>query len=578
MKRISFAEYLIRENRFTTDQIHEFTRQAADRGVALEDYLLHENMVTSIDMVRYTAAQYQLPFIITITEKMAQPDILAKVSLRFLREHAIIPLRLEEGTATISLATDQPGKFQPLDEVRMLFAHQPVQIVVAPRATIIEAINQFYPLEGEQQMIAHLAQEEETAPELDFGEIAEEDILGMESEAPIIKLVNHIFYQAVKRGASDIHIEPFEREVHVRYRIDGILYMSMNPPKRTQSAITSRIKIMSNLNIAEKRKPQDGRIQLKIANKAIDVRVSILPVVYGERVVMRLLDKTKTFGQLEVLGLRQRDYDVLIRSVAQPNGIILMTGPTGSGKTSTLYSILSRLNAPQVNIITVEDPVEYQMTGVGQVQVQEKIGVTFAAALRSILRQDPDIIMIGETRDTETAQIAIQASLTGHLVLSTLHTNSAAATITRLIDMGIEPFLIASTLVSVIAQRLVRRLCDACKQEYQPDSTTLALAGISPADVKKLKFFRAVGCEECSQTGYRGRIAIFEIMELSATLARMIVERADTDTLQRQARHDGMSLLIEDGLAKVHAGLTTLEEVLSESAVQENAVQETEVA
>lgn len=300
--------------------------------------------------------------------------------------------------------------------------------------------------------------------------------------------------------------------------------------------------------------------------------MSVLPVVYGERVVMRLLDKTKTFGQLEVLGLRQRDYDVLIRSISQPNGIILMTGPTGSGKTSTLYSILSRLNAPQVNIITVEDPVEYQMIGVGQVQVQEKIGLTFAAALRSILRQDPDIVMIGETRDTETAQIAIQASLTGHLVLSTLHTNSAAATITRLIDMGVEPFLIASTLVAVIAQRLVRRLCDVCKQPYQPESTVIALAGISPEQVKTLKFFRAVGCEECSQTGYRGRIAIFEIMEMSAQLSRMVVERADTDTLRRQARLDGMSLLIEDGIAKIDAGLTTLEEVLSEAAVHEAEV------
>jgi len=385
--------------------------------------------------------------------------------------------------------------------------------------------------------------------------------------------VNHIFYQAVKRGASDIHIEPFEREVHVRYRVDGILYTGMMPPKRTQSAITSRIKIMSSLNIAEKRKPQDGRIQLKIANKAIDIRVSVLPVVYGERIVMRLLDKTKTFGKLEVLGMNQRDYDALIRSISQPNGIILMTGPTGSGKTSTLYSILSRLNSSAVNIITVEDPVEYQMSGIGQVQVQEKIGLTFAAALRSILRQDPDIVMIGETRDTETAQIAIQASLTGHLVLSTLHTNSAAATITRLLDMGIEPFLIASTLISVIAQRLVRRLCDVCKVSYQPEKSLLSSAGVTPQQAAKMKFFRPVGCGECSQTGFRGRIAIFEVMEVSATMARMIVERVDTASIQRQACKDGMHLLIEDGIAKVGQGLTTIEEVLSEAALHEAEVE-----
>jgi len=352
----------------------------------------------------------------------------------------------------------------------------------------------------------------------------------------------------------------------VRYRIDGILYPVMTPPKRAQAAITSRIKIMANLNIAEKRQPQDGRINLKIADKPIDIRVSVFPVTFGERIVMRLLDKSRTFAALGDLGFSERDYRVIMHSIEQPNGIILVTGPTGSGKTTTLYSVLNKLNRPEVNIITVEDPVEYQMAGIGQVQVKEHIGLTFAAALRSILRQDPDIVMIGETRDVETAQIAIQAALTGHLVLSTLHTNSAAATITRLIDMGIEPFLIASTLLSVTAQRLVRKLCKYCKRPYNPDPDVLKRLKISPEEGKKITFYQAVGCDECLKTGYKGRMALFEIMVMTPTIAHLTMERTDAARIQQAAVKEGMTLLLEDGVRKVAMGLTTLEEVLSVAA------------
>jgi len=342
----------------------------------------------------------------------------------------------------------------------------------------------------------------------------------------------------------------------------------MNPPKRIQAALVSRIKIMANLNIAEKRIPQDGRINIRIAGRPIDIRVSILPVTYGERVVMRLLDKGKSIAKLDELGLSERDYKILIEDIHKPNGIIYITGPTGSGKTTTLYSILNDLNRPDVNIITVEDPVEYQLNGIGQVQVKSKVGLTFAAALRSILRQDPDIVMIGETRDQETAQIAVQAALTGHLVLSTLHTNNAPASITRLLDMGVEPYLIASSVVLVVAQRLVRSLCDVCKKPYKPSKDVLRSIGLTEKEAASITFYKPVGCDECNQTGYRGRLAIFELMRMTPELAKLTVDRADTTLLRKQAVADGMNLLIQDGLRKIKEGKTTIEEVISVATME----------
>lgn len=564
MARNSLRNVLIAQGKITADQLAALQRSAQEQNISWQEYSVKQGIFSYYDLAKANAEALQLPFLEQITEVMVPPELLSRVPLRFLRDSAIIPARLDERSEAVTLVTDRPDQFQPLDELRMLFG-QPLAVAVAPRTVIIEAINKYYPLEGEKQMIAELAQEEEITPEIDFGEIAEEDILGMASEAPIIKLVNHILYQAVKRDSSDIHIEPFEREIQVRYRIDGILHTVMTPPKRAQAALASRIKIMAHMNIAEKRKPQDGRIQLKVANKAIDIRVSALPVIYGERIVMRLLDKSRAIGKLEDLGMSTHDFEVLTQSIHEPNGIILVTGPTGSGKTSTLYAVLNRLNSPEVNIITVEDPVEYQMMGIAQTQVREKAGLTFASALRAILRQDPDIVMIGETRDAETAQIAIQAALTGHLVLSTLHTNSAAAAVTRLIDMGIEPFLVASTIVTVIAQRLVRRLCDSCKQKYIPEAAELKLLNITPEQAKKITFYRAVGCAQCLHSGYRGRLAIFECMHMSPALGKLIMQRADTTAIERTARREGMTLLVEDGIEKIRQGLTSVEEVLSEA-------------
>lgn len=551
----------------TAEQIAQCQADSKATGSTFEDCLLDNHFISSETLARAYAQQMGVAYIDVIVEEMADLALLARVPLKFLRDNLVAPIKVD-GVTTI--VTSNPSHFQPIDDLNLLLGGG-VGLVVATPKTILDGINRFYPLEGTKEMIEELAEEKGAGSEVvDFGTIEETDILGMASDAPIIKLVNHILYQAVKQGASDIHIEPFEKEVQVRYRIDGVMHEAIMPPKRVQSALVSRIKIMAHANIAEKRKPQGGRIQIKVADKAYDIRVSILPVAFGERVVMRLLDKTKTFGALKNLGFSDRDLRVINNSIMRPNGIVYVSGPTGSGKTSTLYAVLGQLNSPDVNIITVEDPVEYQMAGIAQVQVQEKIGLTFAVALREILRQDPDIIMIGETRDQETAQIAIQSALTGHLVLSTIHTNNAAATITRLIDMGIEPFLIASTIVSIIAQRLVRKLCPLCKQSYKPTDDLIAHLDLTKKEVAAITFYRAVGCAQCNNTGYKGRMAIFEIMEMTPAIARLTMERADSLMIRKQAMEDGMTLLINDGIRKIKEGLTTIEEVLSVANVEES--------
>lgn len=544
-------------------------RQAMEKtGQPLEQCLADQKIITPEAIAQALASYTGVQYIDKINDKMADLALLGKIPLKFLRENIVMPVTIN---GHVVILTANPLNFQPIDELNLLLGGS--SYAIATTKTIIDGINKYYPIGGTKQMIEELQEENEAAEAVDFEAVDEQDILGMASEAPIIKLVNHILFQAVKRGASDIHIEPFEKEVIVRYRIDGIMYNVMTPPKRVQGALTSRIKIMANMNIAEKRLPQGGRIQIKVADKAIDIRVSILPVAFGERVVMRLLDKTRMFGKLNELGFSERDLKVVNDSIKQSNGIIFVTGPTGSGKTSTLYSILGELNSPEVNIITIEDPVEYQVTGVAQVQVKDKIGLTFAAALREILRQDPDIIMIGETRDVETAQIAIHAALTGHLVLSTLHTNDAPSTITRLTDMGVEPFLIASSVISALAQRLVRRLCEKCKATYHPSKELLTSLGLTETSAKDITFYKAVGCEECNNTGYRGRLAIFEVMVMTHEIAKLTMARADTTVLRKQAMADGMTLLLQDGLRKIKAGLTTIDEVLAVTSIGQDDIE-----
>lgn len=545
---------------FTTEQINQYLKESEIAKKNLVQYLKENKLITQEDLAKAYSKQLSMPLIDKITEDMTDPILLSKIPFKFLRDNIVIPITVND---QVMILTSNPNNFRPIDELNMLLGGN-TTLGISTDLAILEAINRFYPIEGSKQMLDQLGDEKELAEEaVELGEIEEKDILTMAQEAPIIKLVNHILFQAVKRGASDIHIEPFEKEVRVRYRIDGVLHEVYTPPKRVQGALISRIKIMANLNIAEKRMPQDGRIEIKIADKPIDIRVSVLPVVFGEKVVMRLLDKSKTFGQLRTLGFSPKDFEAIEKAIHQPNGIVLLTGPTGSGKTSTLYSILSELNSITESIVTVEDPVEYQMPGISQVQVNEKIGKTFAMALRSILRQDPDIIMIGEIRDSETAQIAIQAALTGHLVLSTLHTNNAPASLTRLIDMGLEPFLISSTINCIIAQRLVRRLCENCKKPYIPTKDELDSIGISEKEAKDITFYKPVGCTECSETGYKGRLAIFEVMIMTPAIAHLTKERADAQLIRIQAAKDGMTSLTDDGIRKIKEGLTTIEEVLS---------------
>ena len=556
----SLEEFLVEKKIVTAANLKKYLDESQKEGLSLPEHLIKQKILSEEQMAKVLSQYASMPFVEKITDKMADPALLAKVPFRFLRDNAIIPLVQDKN---IVIVTANPLIFQSLDELNMMLGGM-AHYAVGTRSSIIEAINRFYPLEETRQMMEELAEEEPES--LEFEEIDEKDIVGMATEAPIIKLVNHILFQAVKRDASDIHIEPQEKEVRVRYRIDGVLYVVMNPPKRIQSALISRIKIMANLNIAEKRQPQGGRIQIKVAEKSIDIRVSALPTTFGETIVMRLLDQTKSITDLKNLGLDAHNYDIITRMIKRPNGIIFNSGPTGSGKTTTLYSILNVLNTPKVNIVTVEDPVEYQMAGISQVQVREKIGLTFAAVLRTFLRQDPDIIMIGETRDEETAQIAIRSALTGHLVLSTIHTNSAPATITRLIDMGIEPFLIPSSVICIMAQRLVRKLCDQCKEAYHPTADVLKLLGLTEKEGKNITFYKPKGCEECGLTGYDGRIALFEIMEMTNRIATLTIEHADMMKLKEAAIAEGMTTILQSGIEKIKAGITTIEEVLTVAA------------
>jgi len=558
----TLGEQLIAMKAITKKKLEVAEKKAQETGIPINNYIINEKVAPEETIAEAFAAILNIPYIKKIDEKMVDPDLLAKIPFRFLKENSIIPIK-EAEQLTIIIAN--PTNFQSIDELKILLA-EPATTAVSTAKAIHETINRFYPLEGTKEMIEELGAGEELEEEaVEFGEIDERDLLGMAHEAPIIKMVNHILFQAVKQDASDIHIEPLEKELSVRYRIDGVLHPAFSPPKRIQAALVSRIKIMANLNIAEKRKPQDGRIQIKVAGKEIDIRVSVLPTIFGEKIVMRLLDKSRGFIPIEELGFSTRDYNIVLHSISLPNGILMVTGPTGSGKTTTLYAILNRLNKPEVSIVTVEDPVEYQMNGIAQVQVNEKAGVTFASALRSILRQDPDIIMVGETRDQETAQIAIQASLTGHLVLTTLHTNNAPASITRLLDMGTEPFLIASSVTCIMAQRLVRKLCPKCKKAYKPDTAMLKSIGLTIKEAQKITFYKAVGCPECTN-GYKGRLPIFEVMPMTPEIARLTIEKADANKIRQAAIKEGMTLLLQDGIEKIKEGLTTIDEVLSVAA------------
>lgn len=554
------TEILSSQQGITQEQIDDAIKAQSEKGGRLADNITSLGYMAEIDVLRVIGEKLNIPFLASIKDEDVDSAYISKVPLNYLKNNFIFPLKRENGSLLV--ATADPFDTQTLDNISLYLEEEEAKPVICPKAEITDAINRYYHHESAnaEQMIKDM--DEDVFDTISSLSEEPKDLLDVSDDAPIIKLVNVILFQAVKERASDIHIEPFEKELRVRYRIDGILYDTINPPVRYLSAVISRIKIMANLDIAEKRLPQDGRIKIKIADRLIDIRVSIIPTAFGERVVLRLLDKSSILLGLEDVGLFPDDLKTIQTMIKKPNGIILVTGPTGSGKTTTLYGAITKVNTTDKNIITIEDPIEYQLFGIGQIQVNTKIELTFARGLRSILRQDPDIIMVGEIRDVETAEIAIHASLTGHLVFSTLHTNDAAGAVTRLLDMGVEPFLVSSTLSAVIAQRLVRVICSDCKESYVPDDESLSEIGITRDQLKNGILYRGKGCPSCVKTGYRGRIGIFEILKMDESTKRLVLEKYDSNAIKKEAMKNGMLILKHDGARKVIEGLTTIEEIL----------------
>ena len=546
------ADILIDRGLATGEQLQRALAEQRRLGRTLGRVLVELGMVTESQLVAAIAQQVGLPFV-DLTEFPVDPSAVASVSSLVCRRHGALPIGYEEGRLLVAMA--DPSNVVAVDDIRSLTGRD-VKPVVATRTDLTAAIDRY-----------HRADEDlgELTTSLDVVEDENEELSRVREivdDAPIVRFVNLLITQAIQDRASDIHIEPAEKELRVRFRIDGVLHEVMRSPKSITAGVTSRLKIMADINIAERRIPQDGRMSVQSNGKKVDLRVATLPTVWGEKVVMRILDNSTALLKLADLGFGERNFQRWEHSFTRPYGMLLCTGPTGSGKSTTLYSTLNIVNRPEVNVITVEDPVEYRLPGINQVQANPKAGLTFATALRSILRSDPDIVLVGEVRDHETAQIAIEAALTGHLVLSTLHTNDAPSAVTRLIEMGIEPFLVGSALDCVLAQRLARRLCVKCREPFTPNRDGMRAWRFPwPQSEPLPTLHRPAGCAHCSKTGYKGRLALQEVMNVSERIERMAVERASGDEIGRVAREEGMVGLREDGLEKVIEGLTSIEEI-----------------
>jgi general secretion pathway protein E len=561
MKTRKLGEILVERGLVSEADLVRLLENERSKGQPLGTLLVQQGLITEEDLLEALSEQLGLPFWRKLEEVGIEHIPVSKIPIAFYRQQKVFPIAFTDGG--LKVAVRDPLNLQPLDDLAV-FLGAPVEPVISSERELMAAINRYFDREtGSTEQVMQDIEGE------DLGAIANEieetdDLLDLASEAPVIRLVNSILTQAVRARASDVHIEPFERELKVRYRIDGLLYNTLTPPRRLQAAISSRIKVMANLNIAERRLPQDGRIRIRVGEKDVDIRVSVVPTAYGERIVLRLLDKTSVLLGLEEIGMGEEAYVRYSRLIKRSNGIILVTGPTGSGKTTTLYGTLNKINAPELNIITIEDPIEYQLNGIGQIQVNPRIDLTFANGLRSILRQDPDIIMVGEIRDRETAEIAIQASLTGHLVFSTLHTNDAAGAVTRLLDMGVEAFLVSSSVLAIIAQRLVRVICKECREPYRPDTSLVKEMGLDRASDPLFEgfFYRGKGCAACFQTGYRGRSGIYELLAIDDNIRNLIMSGADSSVIRRKAIEQGMTTLFRDGVIKVVKGTTTVDEVL----------------
>lgn len=556
-----FTEILIRGRVITPDQLAEAKRKAAQQGVKLADALVKLDMANAEQVTRALAQQFGLDYV-NLSEVAIPASVIDVVPESVARDNCILPLAAEDGQLTVIVS--DPEQFELFDKLRFILNRQ-ISVALAPREAILEGIKRCYGrVAGPDGMSTKMQEVQDEMP--DFSEASITESLGDEAvdeaSAPIVKLVHLIISEAVQLRASDIHVEPFEDRVRVRYRIDGVLMERDSVPKRFMGALISRFKILAKLDIAERRRTQDGRIKVTLGKKELDLRVSVIPTNFGQSVVCRLLDKDSIRVSVKQLGFADDEYKKFQGLIRRPNGIVLVTGPTGSGKTTTLYAALNELNTPDRKIITAEDPVEYYLPGINQVEIRHDIGLDFARVIRAMLRQAPNIILVGEMRDLETAQMGIQASLTGHLVFSTLHTNDAPSAVTRLVDMGVPSYLVSSSVIAIMAQRLVRVICQKCKQPNTPPQAALDAAGITPEMVARAKFARGRGCPACQKTGFRGRTGIYELMLMTPKVRDLTFHEASTDDLRRAAISDGMRTLYWDGINKVLRGVTTVEEVL----------------
>jgi type IV pilus assembly protein PilB len=559
--RGDFTELLLRRQILSPDQLAEAKSLQQQTGAKLPDAIVKLGYASTEQVMSAIAEFHGLQFV-DLTEVTIPPAVVELVPESVARENIVLPLSQEE--AALKIIMSDPTDFDTVQKLTFIL-NKDIQPVLAPREQIIEAINRHYGQSETESVDSMLAEFTDTAIDTSMLETTASSNLAVvdDSDAPVVKLCNLIIQEAVSLRASDIHIEPFADRIRIRYRIDGVLVERDSPPRRLLAAMNSRLKIMGGIDIAEKRRPQDGRIKMPIGGKHYDLRVSFLPTTGGQSCVMRILDRGNIQVSIKELGFAQDDYGRFQNIIKRPNGIFLVTGPTGSGKTTTLYAALNELNRPDRKIITAEDPVEYYLPGINQVEVKHSIGLDFARIIRAMLRQAPNIILVGEIRDHETAEIAIQASLTGHLVFSTLHTNDAPSAITRLVDIGIQPFLVASSVMAILAQRLVRIVCPKCKEPEDPPAGEIKAAGLTPEHLKAATFMRGRGCNHCNHTGYRGRLGIFEMLRMTAAMREMTFKREPTQNIRRQSRLLGMRTLLEDGLQKALKGITTLEEVLS---------------
>jgi general secretion pathway protein E len=554
----TFKQALMEIAHLDEEKIAECGRLAQVNGKPLARVLLEQGHITEDVLLKICAERMSIPYLPEITSEDVPRDFVLKIPYRFAKEKGVVAIGTMNGK--VKVATCAPWDVYALHNVRAEIGVD-IILAVSTRQQIEELINKaFHEKSGAVDQALEEIHEEKPASEVDLSEV--DGLAQLENQAPVVKFVNSIIFEAVKMRASDIHVQPFKERILVRFRIDGILYDYVEPPRHAQEAIISRIKVMGGMDIAERLKPQDGRTTVFVAGREIDIRMSVVPSLHGERAVLRLLDKSTRLYDLSEIGLDDRDYSTMCDLIRAQHGIILLTGPTGSGKTTTLYAILNRINTKEQNIMTIEDPIEYHLEGISQMQTSVKKGVTFANGLRSIVRQDPDVIMVGEIRDHETAEIAIQSSLTGHLVLSTLHTNDAPSAITRLLNIGIEPYLVSSSVNAAIAQRLIRLICPHCREEYTPEALHLRRAGLEHEAAQGQKFYRGAGCEKCLNRGYIGRTGIYEILVLTERIREMIMNREKASTIKQEAFQNGFRTLRMDGVSKVLKGETTVEEVL----------------